>query len=65
MERDWNAILDLPATCTGVGAALRDYYLVRDQHLPDRLAELLKELDEHQRHDVLLTAADVPRIRPR
>jgi hypothetical protein len=48
MERDWNAILDLPATCTGIGAALRDYYLVRDQHLPDRLAELLKELDEHQ-----------------
>jgi hypothetical protein len=26
---------------------------------------LLKELDEHQRHDVLPTTADVPRIRPR
>jgi hypothetical protein len=48
MERDWNAILDLPVTCTGIGAALRDYYLVRDQQLPDRLAELLKELDGHQ-----------------
>jgi hypothetical protein len=65
MEHDWHAILDLPATRTGIGAALRDYYLVRDQHLPDRLAELLKELDGHQRHDVLLTTADVSRIRPR
>lgn len=48
MERDWNTTFDLRATCTGIGAALRDYYLVRDQHLPDRLAELLKELDGHQ-----------------
>jgi hypothetical protein len=47
MEDDWKRRLDLSASRTGIGRALRAIHSdVMNEPLPDRLAELLRQLDE-------------------
>jgi hypothetical protein len=46
---------------TSIGAGLRNQY-TPNEHLPDRLAELLRELDEPENH-VVREKRNPPRIR--